>query len=84
MIACSFGIAVVILIQFIAEPVVGLFTYVQSCRRCRAAISARLHLGQLLCRRAVCRSYEFLRLRQAVDSFLHNSLSILLVRVPGA
>ena len=47
MIACSFGIAVVIL-----------------TRRRGRAISARLHLGQLLCRRAVQLQRLFLRLRQ--------------------
>ena len=84
MIACSFGIAVVILIQFIAEPLVGLFTP-------DAAVAAAG--GQYL-RGYIWDSFfagvqfsfsgYFCACGKSGISFLHNSLSILLVRVPGA
>ena len=84
MIACSFGIAVVILIQFIAEPLVGLFTP-------DAAVTAAG--GQYL-RGYIWDSFfagvqfsfsgYFCACGKSGISFLHNSLSILLVRMPGA
>ena len=84
MIACSFGIAVVILIQFVAEPLVGLFTP-------DAAVAAAG--GQYL-RGYIWDSFfagvqfsfsgYFCACGKSGISFLHNSLSILLVRVPGA
>ena len=84
MIACSFGIAVVILILFIAEPLVGLFTP-------DAAVAAAG--GQYL-RGYIWDSFfagvqfsfsgYFCACGKSGISFLHNSLSILLVRVPGA
>ena len=84
MIACSFGIAVVILTLFIAEPLVGLFTP-------DAAVTAAG--GQYL-RGYIWDSFfagvqfsfsgYFCACGKSGISFLHNSLSILLVRVPGA
>ena len=84
MIACSFGIAVVILTLFIAEPLVGLFTP-------DAAVAAAG--GQYL-RGYIWDSFfagvqfsfsgYFCACGKSGISFLHNSLSILLVRVPGA
>ena len=84
MIACSFGIAVVILILFIAEPLVGLFTP-------DAAVAAAG--GQYL-RGYIWDSFfagvqfsfsgYFCACGKSGISFLHNSLSILLVRVLGA
>ena len=84
MIACSFGIAVVILIQFIAEPLVSFFTP-------DAAVAAAG--GQYL-RGYIWDSFfagvqfsfsgYFCACGKSGISFLHNSLSILLVRVPGA
>ena len=84
MIACSFGIAVVILTLFIAEPLVGLFTP-------DAAVNAAG--GQYL-RGYIWDSFfagvqfsfsgYFCACGKSGISFLHNSLSILLVRVPGA
>ena len=85
MIACSFGIAVVILTLFIAEPLVGLFT------PDAAAVAAAG--GQYL-RGYIWDSFfagvqfsfsgYFCACGKSGISFLHNSLSILLVRVPGA
>ena len=84
MIACSFGIAVVILTLFIAEPLVGLFTP-------DAAVAAAG--GQYL-RGYIWDSFfagvqfsfsgYFCAYGKSGLSFLHNTLSILLVRVPGA
>ena len=84
LIACSFGIAVVILTLFIAEPLVGLFTP-------DAAVAAAG--GQYL-RGYIWDSFfagvqfsfsgYFCACGKSGISFLHNSLSILLVRVPGA
>ena len=84
MIARSFGIAVVILTLFIAEPLVGLFTP-------DAAVAAAG--GQYL-RGYIWDSFfagvqfsfsgYFCACGKSGISFLHNSLSILLVRVPGA
>ena len=84
MIACSFGIAVVILIQFIAEPLVGLFT---------PDVAVAVAGGQYL-RGYIWDSFfagvqfsfsgYFCACGKSGISFLHNSLSILLVRVPGA
>ena len=84
MIACSFGIAVVILIQFIAEPLVSFFTP-------DAAVAAAG--GQYL-RGYIWDSFfagvqfsfsgYFCACGKSDISFLHNSLSILLVRMPGS
>ena len=84
MIACSFGIAVVVLTLFIAEPLVGLFTP-------DAAVTAAG--GQYL-RGYIWDSFfagvqfsfsgYFCACGKSGISFLHNSLSILLVRMPGA
>ena len=84
MIDCSFGIAVVILTLFIAEPLVGLFTP-------DAAVAAAG--GQYL-RGYIWDSFfagvqfsfsgYFCACGSSGISFLHNSLSLLLVRVPGA
>ena len=82
MIACSFGIAVVILTLFIAEPLVGLFTP-------DAAVAG----GQYLCGyiwdsffAGVQFSFSgyFCACGKSGISFLHNFLSIVLIRVPGA
>lgn len=84
MIACSFGIAVVILIQFIAEPLVGLFTpdaavAVAGGQYLRGYIWDSFFAGVQF-----SFSGYFYACGKSGISFLHNSLSILLVRVPGA
>ena len=83
-IAAGFGLVVSVLIQFIAEPVVGLFSsdtavitmggqyfrgYVADC------MSAGIHF---------CFSGYFCAYGKSGISFLHNFLSVLLARVPGA
>ena len=83
-IAAGFGLVVSVLIQFIAEPVVGLFSsdtavitmggqyfrgYVADC------MFAGIHF---------CFSGYFCAYGKSGISFLHNFLSVLLARVPGA
>ena len=84
MIACAFGAAEVLLIQFIAEPLVGLFTP-------DAAVAVAG--GQYLCGyiwdsffAGVQFSFSgyFCACGKSGISFLHNFLSIVLIRVPGA
>ena len=84
MIALGFGIVIAIIIQFVAEPVVGLFTpdtavaaaggmymrgYIFDC------VLAGIHFSF---------SGYFCACGRSELSFLHNILSILLVRIPGA
>ena len=84
MIACAFGAAEVLLIQFIAEPLVGLFTP-------DAAVAVAG--GQYLCGyiwdsffAGVQFSFSgyFCACGKSGISFLHNFLSIVLIRIPGA
>ena len=83
MIAAGFGILVSILIQFIAEPAVGLFTVDATVRMMGGqyirgyifdCIFAGIHFSfsGYFC---ACGRSEF--------SFLHNIIAILLVRIPG-
>ena len=83
MIAAEFGILVSILIQFIAEPTVGLFTTDATVRMMGGqyirgyifdCIFAGIHFSfsGYFC---ACGRSEF--------SFLHNIIAILLVRIPG-
>ena len=87
LIALGFGLCVAAIVQFFAEPVVGLFTdsgdsaavirlggqylrgYVWDC------VFAGIHFSF---------SGYFCACRKSMLSFLHNVLSIVLVRVPGA
>ena len=83
-IAAGFGLVVSVLIQFVAEPVVGLFSsdaavitmggqyfrgYIADC------MFAGIHF---------CFSGYFCAYGKSGISFLHNFLSVLLARVPGA
>ena len=83
MIACSFGIAVVILIQFIAEPLVGLFTpdaavAVAGGQYLRGYIWDSFFAGVQF-----SFSGYFCACGKSGLSFLHNITAIVLVRVPG-
>lgn len=86
LIAAGFGIAATAVIQFAAEPVIGIFTrekdmevillgsqyirgYIWDC------IFAGVHF---------CFSGYFCAYGKSGISFLHNALSIVLVRIPGA
>lgn len=84
MIACSFGIAVVILTLFIAEPLVGLFTpdaavAVAGGQYLRGYIWDSFFAGVQF-----SFSGYFCACGKSGISFLHNFLSIVLIRVPGA
>lgn len=83
-IAAGFGLTVSVIIQFIAEPVIGLFSsdaavitmggqyfrgYIADC------MFAGIHF---------CFSGYFCAYGKSGISFLHNFLSVLLARVPGA
>ena len=83
MIAAGFGILVSILIQFIAEPAVGLFTTDATVRMMGGqyirgyifdCIFAGIHFS--------CSGY-FCACGRSEFSFLHNIIAILLVRIPG-
>ena len=81
--ACGFGAVTVVAVQFLAEALVGLFTPDQAAVLAGGAVSARVHLGQLFCRGAVHSGY-FCACGRSGLSFLHNFLSIVCVRIPGA
>ena len=83
MIAAGFGILVSILIQFIAEPAVGLFTTDTTVRMMGGqyirgyifdCIFAGIHFSF---------SGYFCAYGRSEFSFLHNIIAILLVRIPG-
>ena len=84
MIACSFGIAVVILTLFIAEPLVGLFTPDAAAVAAAGGQYLRGYIWDSFFAgvQFSCSGY-FCACGKSGISFLHNSLSILLVRVPG-
>ena len=84
MIACAFGAAEVLLIQFIAEPLVGLFTpdaavAVAGGQYLRGYIWDSFFAGVQF-----SFSGYFCACGKSGISFLHNFLSIVLIRVPGA
>ena len=83
-IAVGFGIIVCILFQFIAEPVVGLFT---SDEGVIAAGGQYMHGYIFDCLFAgihFCFSGYFCACGKSVISFIHNISGVALVRVPGA
>lgn len=83
-IAAGFGVFISILIQFIAEPVVGLFTPDEN-----VIVSGGQYLrGYILdCAFAgvhFCFSGYFCACGMSIISFIHNITGVALVRVPGA
>ena len=83
-VSVSFGLVVAIIVQFAAEPIVGLFTadaavitmggqyfrsYVIDC------IFAAVHF---------CFSGYFSGCEKSMYSFIHNMISVILIRIPGA
>ena len=83
-IAVGFGIIVCILFQFIAEPVVGLFT---SDEGVIAAGGQYMHGYIFDCLFAgihFCFSGYFCACGKSMISFIHNISGVALVRVPGA
>lgn len=83
-IAGSFGIVISVLIQFIAEPVVGLFTPDENV----IAAGGQYLRGYILdCAFAgvhFCFSGYFCACGMSIISFIHNITGVALVRVPGA
>ena len=83
-IAAGFGLVVSVLIQFIAEPVVGLFSsdaavITMGGQYFRGYIADCMFAGIHFCFRGYFCAYG-----KSGISFLHNFLSVLLARVPGA
>ena len=83
-IALGFGIIITIIIQFVAEPVVGLFTDDAAV----AAAGGQYLRGYILdcCFAGLhfCFSGYFCAIGRSELSFLHNITAVVLVRVPGA
>ena len=84
LISCSFGIMTVIAIQFIAEPLVALFT-----QDAAVAVSGGQYIRSYIWDSffaGVQFSFSgyFCACGRSGLSFLHNFLSIILVRIPGA
>lgn len=83
MITVSFGIIVVIIIQFIASPVVGLFTANASVILLGSQYIRGYILDCILAGIHFSFSGYFCACGRSELSFIHNLASILLVRIPG-
>ena len=84
MITVGFGFVISVIIQFISEPVVGLFTrdtavIVYGGQYLRSYASDCMFAGIHFCFSGYFCAYE-----KSIFSFIHNIASILLVRIPGA
>ena len=83
-VAFGFGVFITIVIQFVAEPVVGLFTDSAAV----AAAGGQYLRGYILdcCFAGLhfCFSGYFCAIGRSELSFLHNITAVVLVRVPGA
>ena len=83
-VAFGFGVLITIAIQFVAEPVVGLFTDSAAV----AAAGGQYLRGYILdcCFAGLhfCFSGYFCAIGRSELSFLHNITAVVLVRVPGA
>ena len=84
MITVGFGFVISVIIQFISEPVVGLFTrdtavIVYGGQYLRSYASDCMFAGIHFCFSGYFCAYE-----KSIFSFIHNIVSILLVRIPGA
>ena len=83
-VAFGFGVLITIVIQFMAEPVVGLFTDSAAV----AAAGGQYLRGYILdcCFAGLhfCFSGYFCAIGRSELSFLHNITAVVLVRVPGA
>jgi len=83
MIACSFGIAVVILTLFIAEPLVGLFTPDAAVAAAGGQYLRGYIWDALFAGIHFCFSGYFCACGRSEISFIHNISAIALVRIPG-
>ena len=83
-VAFGFGVLITIVIQFVAEPVAGLFTDSAAV----AAAGGQYLRGYILdcCFAGLhfCFSGYFCAIGRSELSFLHNITAVVLVRVPGA
>ena len=83
-VAFGFGVLISFIIQFVAEPVVGLFTDSAAV----AAAGGQYLRGYILdcCFAGLhfCFSGYFCAIGRSELSFLHNIMAVVLVRVPGA
>lgn len=83
-IAMSFGLIVSILIQFVSEPVVGLFTNDATVMMLGGQYIRGYIFDCFFAGAQFCFSGYFCAYGKSGFSFLHNVLSVTLVRVPGA
>ena len=83
-IALGFGIIITIIIQFVAEPVVGLFTDDAAVAAAGGQYLRGYILDCCLAGLHFCFSGYFCAIGRSELSFLHNITAVVLVRVPGA
>ena len=84
LIAVSFGFIVTVLVQFLAEPTVGLFTPDKAVIVSGGQYFRSYILDCMLACVHFCFSGYFCACGKSGISFLHNFLSIIFVRIPGA
>ncbi len=83
-IAAGFGLLVSILVQFIAEPVVGLFTRDEAVITAGGPYLRGYIFDCLFAGMHFCFSGYFCACGKSMISFIHNISGVALVRVPGA
>ena len=83
-VAAGFGVLVSILIQFIAEPVVGLFTRDEAVITAGGPYLRGYIFDCLFAGVHFCFSGYFCACGRSMISFIHNISGVALVRVPGA
>ena len=83
-IAFGFGILISVIIQFVAEPVVGLFTDSAAVAAAGGQYLRGYILDCCLAGLHFCFSGYFCAIGRSELSFLHNITAVVLVRVPGA
>jgi putative MATE family efflux protein len=84
MIAFGFGVIIAIAVQFVAEPVVGLFTSDTAAAAAGGAYMRGYILDCMFAGMHFSFSGYFCAIGRSELSFLHNILAIILIRVPGA
>ncbi len=80
----GFGLVVAVSAQFIAEPIVGIFTDDTAVMHAGGQYLRGYVIDCLLAGIHFCFSGYFCAIGKSGISFLHNMISILLARVPGA
>ena len=84
MIAFGFGVIIAIAVQFVAEPVVGLFTSDTTAAAAGGAYMRGYIFDCMFAGMHFSFSGYFCAIGRSELSFLHNILAIILIRVPGA